>query len=79
MSERIDAFEQKVIERLRRLPENKKIEALDFIDYLAQRFEAARTKIEGAVSSVESSWASINLDKETLKFVAEDKELEYEF
>ena len=78
MAKRIGHFEQAVIEKLKSLPESKKIEALDFLDYLTQRFVSRKNKIDQAVLNVENSWSSVHIDKDILRFVAEDKELEYE-
>lgn len=80
---RANASEEDVLEKLKQLPENMKIEILDFMDFLIQRSQKKEghrdiRDIKRAVSAVEETWGSIRLSRETLKFVAEDKELEYE-
>ena len=74
------AFEEEVLERVKQLPENMKIEMLDFLDFLIQksRKREGPQDIKKAVSAVEDTWGSIRLSRDVLKFVAEDKELEYE-
>lgn len=74
------ASEEEVLERVKQLPENMKIEMLDFLDYLIQksRKREGPQDVKRAVSAVEDTWGSIRLSREVLKFVAEDKELEYE-
>jgi hypothetical protein len=34
--------------------------------------------IQRAMAAVKSTWATVSLDEKTLRWVAEDKELEYE-
>ncbi len=72
--------EEDVIYMMRLLPESKKVEVLDFLDFLIQRSreEEGRTDLKRAISAVEDTWGSIKLDKGTLRYIAEDKELEYE-
>jgi type IV secretory pathway ATPase VirB11/archaellum biosynthesis ATPase len=72
--------EEEVLERVKQLPENMKIELLDFLDFLIQksRKREGPQDVKKAVSAVEDTWGSIRLSREVLKFVAEDKELEYE-
>jgi len=74
------AFEEEVLERVKQLPENMKMEMLDFLDYLIQksRKREGLQDVKKAVSAVEDTWGSIRLSRGVLKFVAEDKELEYE-
>lgn len=40
--------------------------------------QAEQQDITRALTAVENTWGSIPLDKETAKYVAEDKELEYD-
>jgi len=74
------ASEEDVIERVRQLPENMKIEMLDFLDFLIQksRKREGPQDVTRAVSAVEDTWGSIKLSRKVFKFVAEDKKLEYE-
>ena len=75
------ASEEEVLERVKQLPENMKIEVLNFLDFLIQksRKREGPQDVKKAVSAVEDTWGSIRLSREVLKFVAEYKELEYEF
>ena len=72
--------EEDVLNKLKQLPENMKIEIMDFMDFLIQKSQKKEgpRDIKRAVSAVEDTWGSIRLNREALKFVAEDKELEYE-
>ena len=51
-----------------------------YLDFLIQksRKREGPQDVKRAVSAVEDTWGSIRLSREVLKFVAEDKELEYE-
>ncbi len=71
--------EEEILDMLRILPESKKIEALDFLEFLSQRFKRVkRQDVKRAVLAVEDTWGSIKLDKKTLKYIAEDKGIEYD-
>jgi len=71
--------EEEILDMLRILPESKKIEALDFLEFLSQRFKRVkRQDVKRAVLAVEDTWGSIKLDKKTLRYIAEDKEIEYD-
>ena len=72
--------EEDVLDKLKRLPENMQIEILDFMDFLIQKsqIKEGSLDIKKAVAAVEGTWGSVRLTREDLKFVAEDKELEYE-
>lgn len=72
--------EKKILNMLTLLPDSEKTEVLDFLDFLVQRSrkEEGQKDLKKAISAVEDTWESIKLDKATLKYIAEDKELEYE-
>jgi hypothetical protein len=71
--------EEEILDMLRILPESKKIEALDFLEFLSQRFKRVkRQDVKRAVLAVEDTWGSIKLDKKILRYIAEDKEIEYD-
>lgn len=74
------ASEKDVLDRVKQLPENMKTEMLDFLDFLIKksRKREGPQDVKRAVSAVEDTWGSIKLSREVLKFVAEDKGLEYE-
>lgn len=73
-------YEQDVLNRFKMLPEDRMAELLDFLDFLIQRVkeEKGQGDIKKAVSAVENTWNSIKLDRNILKYIAEDKEIEYE-
>jgi len=72
-------YEEEILDMLKILPESKKIEALDFLEFLSQRFKRVkRQDVKRAVLAVEDTWGSIKLDKKTLRYIAEDKEIEYD-
>ena len=71
--------EGEVLDMLKILPENKKAEVIDFLEFLGKRFKKEEKKnIQRSVSAVKNSWGSIKLNKKALSFIAEDKELEYD-
>lgn len=71
--------EEEILNILKVLPESKKIEAMDFLDFLRQRFKKEKKQdVKRSISAVESTWGSIKLDKKTLRYIAEDKEIEYD-
>ena len=71
--------EGEVLDMLKILPENKKAEVIDFLEFLGRRFKKEEQKnIQRSVSAVKNSWGSIKLNKKALSFIAEDKELEYD-
>ena len=77
---RSNVSEEAVLDKLKQLPENMKIEIVDFMDFLIQKSlkREGPQDIKRAVSAVQDTWGSIRLSREALKFVAEDKEIEYE-
>jgi len=71
--------EKGILDMLKVLPESKKIEALDFLEFLSQRSKRVKRRdVKRAVLAVEDTWGSIKLDKKTLRYIAEDKEIEYD-
>ena len=71
--------EEEILDMLKILPEREKIEALDFLVFLSQRFKKEKIlDVKRAVLAVEETWGSIKLDKKILRYIAEDKEIEYD-
>ncbi len=72
-------LEEAVAAKLQQLPENERKKILALIDEWIERQHPPQT-IDGqkALAAVESTWATVTLDQKTLRWVAEDKELEYE-
>jgi len=73
-------LERDILEKIRKLPEVEKIGVLNYIDFLTEKSIRAeqRGDVNKALEAVEDTWGSIRLSKEDLKYIAEDKNLEYE-
>ena len=72
-------LEEIVITKLQQLPENERQQLLVFIDtWIEQHRTTDPSNIQQAIAAVQSTWATVTLDQKTLRWVAEDKELEYE-
>jgi len=72
-------LEEAVVAKLQQLPENERQKLLVLIDAWIDQHRAADTRdVQQTMAAVQSTWATITLDQKTLRWVAEDKELEYE-
>ena len=72
-------LEETVVAKLKQLPENERKRVLALIDEWIERQQRTETiDAQSALAAVESTWATVTLDQKTLRWVAEDKELEYE-
>jgi hypothetical protein len=70
--------EAMLLAKLQHLPPAERVRLLRQIEeWIEQRTQPA--DVQQAVAIVESTWASLLLDHATLRWVAEDKELEYDF
>lgn len=79
MSKTRSISEGEVLDLLKILPENKKTEVIDFLEFLGRRFrKEGKKNTQRSVSAVNNSWGSIKLNKKALTIIAEDKELEYD-
>jgi hypothetical protein len=73
------SLEEVVVAKLQQLPEKERRELLVLIDaWIEQRRTSDPRDIQRAMAAVQSTWATVTLDQKTLRWVAEDKELEYE-
>lgn len=70
--------EEAVLAKLRCLPDHERARVLSEVAKFVDEQIAAWNDIQRGVAAVESTWGSISLDREMLRWVAEDKELEYE-
>jgi hypothetical protein len=71
-------LEEAVIAKLQQLPENDQRKLLVLIDeWIEQHRTADASDVGRALVAVQSTWAAVTLDHDTLRWVAEDKELEY--
>ena len=75
-----DNFEKDIIQKVRILPEIQKMEALSYIKFLSEKFKRLKGHggVHGALTAVEDTWGTINLNRRNLKYIAEDKDIEYE-
>ncbi len=72
-------LEEIVVTKLQQLPENERQQLLVLIDtWIEQYLTADPSDIQQAIAAVQSTWATVTLDQKTLRWVAEDKELEYD-
>jgi hypothetical protein len=72
-------LEEIVATKLQQLPENEQQKLLVLIDAWIEQHRTTDTRdIQQAMAAVQSTWATVTLDQTTLRWVAEDKELEYE-
>ena len=72
-------LEEIVVTKLQQLPEHERQKLLILIDtWIEQYHTAAPSNIQQAMAAVQSTWATVTLDQKTLRWVAEDKELEYD-
>ena len=80
MLEAENEIEKNIIEKVRKLPEIHKIGVLSYIEFLNEKSaqSAQPRDVNHALKAIEDTWGSIRLNKEDLKYIAEDKQLEYE-
>lgn len=72
-------LEEAVVAKLQRLPEHERERLLSLInEWVERRIVESAEDGRRAVAAVQSTWATVMLDQETLRWIAEDKELEYE-
>jgi len=72
-------LEEAIVAKLQRVPAGKREQVLLLIDeWIEQHSTADREEAQQAVAVVQNTWATLTLNQETLRWVAEDKELEYD-
>jgi hypothetical protein len=72
-------LDEVVVAKLQQLPENARQQLLTLIDTWIEQHRAADINdIQRALAAVQSTWATVTLEPHTLRWVAEDKELEYD-
>ena len=72
-------LEEAVVAKLQQLPDREREKLLFLIDEWIEQHRAADTRnVQRAMAAVQSTWATVTLDQKTLRWVAEDKELEYD-
>lgn len=73
------SIEKELLGKLRRLPKRERERLLQWIDeWIAENVTPHVEDVRQAVAAVESTWASLALDPATLRWVAEEKGLEYD-
>ncbi len=83
MAETQNIIETKLLYLFRLLPIEKRTEVMDFVMFINRLNRETtdrknRDESERGENIVEKTWGTIPLDKKTLMYIAEDKELEYE-
>jgi hypothetical protein len=72
-------LEEAIVAKLQRVPEGKREKVLLLLDeWIKQQSLEETGEVRRAIAIVQSTWATLTLDQETLQWVAEDKELEYD-
>ena len=72
-------LEELVVAKLQQLPENERQQLLILIDtWIEQHRTTDMRDIQQAMAAVQSTWATVTLDQKMLRWIAEDKELEYD-
>ena len=72
-------LEEAIVAKLQQLSENERQQLLVLIDAWIEQHRTTDPKdIRRAMAAVQSTWATVTLDQNTLRWVAEDKELEYD-
>lgn len=72
-------LEEAIVAKLQRVPESAREKVLLLIDeWIEQHGTTDIEEAQRAVAIVQNTWATLTLDQQTLRWVAEDKELEYD-
>lgn len=72
-------LEEAIVAKLQQIPEGTREKVLLLLDEWIEQHRLADTEeARRAVAIVQNTWATLTLDQETLRWVAEDKELEYD-
>jgi hypothetical protein len=72
--------EETIVAKLQQVPEGQRDKVLLLLDEWIEQHRMVDTEeTRRAVMVVQSTWATLTLNQETLRWVAEDKELEYDF
>jgi hypothetical protein len=72
-------LEEAIVAKLQRVPESIREKVLLLIDeWIEQHRTIDMEEAQRAVAVVQNAWATLTLDQQTLHWIAEDKELEYD-
>ena len=73
--------DEDILLMIKSLPPIKRNELYDFLGILLKFSKEKKKPMDpdSVTSPVESTWGKIKLNKEVVKYIAEDKDLEYEF
>jgi hypothetical protein len=70
-------LEEAVVAKLQQLSEDEQQRLLVLIDAWSAQHRTVDTRdVQQAMAAVQSTWATVTLDQKTLRWVAEDRELE---
>ena len=73
------SIEETILTELRRLPADERKRTLHRIDNIIDAETAMKPMdVMQAVAAVDSTWASMSLGEDALRWIAEDKDLEYD-
>lgn len=82
MNGTISIVESELLQKFRLLSEEKQREALDFISFILDKVSNRQEQQHEPLytpSVVDKTWGTLALeDRELIKYIAEDKELEYD-
>ena len=69
-----------ILDKINLLFDDNKNQLLNYLEFLIKKTNSKHNKdtTETAIKAIQHTWQTIKLDKETLTYIAEDKELEYE-
>lgn len=72
--------EHRVLTLFRTLPEQKQVEVVDFMLFMLHQLGKHKQQSDTtkAMAAIENTWGTLAIDRDTLIYLAEDKELEYD-
>jgi hypothetical protein len=70
--------DEEILQTIKNPPEINRIKLFEYIDSLIKTSEI-KNNYDISLAAVESTWGRFKLDKKLIRYIAEDKELEYEF
>jgi hypothetical protein len=72
-------LEEAIVAKLQRVSESKREKVLLLLDeWIEEQSSGDTEEARRAIAIIQNTWATLKLDQETLHWVAEDKELEYD-
>jgi len=72
-------LEEAIVAKLQRLPESKREKVLLLInEWIEEDSTTDAEEVQQALAVVQTTWATVKLKQKTLRWVAENKDLEYD-